>query len=110
MPSRTEQRPWRHLYNTARWKRLRLQQLAAHPLCQCAECEEGEKQVTPATVVDHIKPHRGDERLFFDPANLQSLSKPHHDRLKQQQEQGGYATAVGADGMPLDPAHPWSRG
>jgi len=33
-----------------------------------------------ATVVDHIRPHRGDAALFWDPSNWQPLCKEHHDR------------------------------
>lgn len=33
-----------------------------------------------ATVVDHIKPHRGDQRLFWDEDNWQALCKECHDR------------------------------
>jgi len=36
--------------------------------------------VSPAQVVDHIVPHRGDMRLFWDESNWQSLCKPCHDR------------------------------
>ena len=40
------------------------------------------KDGTPkeATVVDHIKPHKGNEKLFYDLKNLQSMCKPCHDR------------------------------
>ncbi|MGN0150610.1 MAG: HNH endonuclease, partial [Clostridia bacterium] len=30
-------------------------------------------------VVDHIVPHRGDERLMWDENNWQALCKPCHD-------------------------------
>jgi 5-methylcytosine-specific restriction protein A len=51
--------------------------LAAHPLCvMCA----AEGRYTKATVVDHIKPHRGDRNLFWDRANWQPLCKAHHDK------------------------------
>ena len=36
--------------------------------------------VIRATVVDHIKPHRGDQKLFWDQNNWQPLCKEHHDR------------------------------
>lgn len=42
-------------------------------------------------VCDHVKPHRGDERLFWDEANLQTLCKPCHDRDKQREEQASRA-------------------
>lgn len=66
-------------------------------------------RVTAATVVDHIKPHRGDESLFYDAANLQSLCKPCHDRHKQRQEHTGTLPGSDTDGMPIDPAHHWYR-
>ena len=74
---------YKHLYNTKRWYRLRHAQLSKHPLCSlCAKLGK----VTPATVVDHRKPHRGDEELFFDENNLDSMCKPCHDGAKQQME------------------------
>ncbi|ELT48370.1 HNH endonuclease [Brucella intermedia] len=81
----TEAASYRKLYKTSRWQRLRERQLTAHPLCvYCLQQED----VTPATVCDHVRPHRGDETLFFDPDNLQSLCAPCHDRVKQREELG----------------------
>ncbi|MGN8738508.1 HNH endonuclease signature motif containing protein [Bilifractor sp. HCP3S3_D3] len=34
----------------------------------------------PATVVDHIVPHRGDPKLFWDRSNWQALCKRCHDK------------------------------
>ena len=67
---------------------------------------EARGRVEPATVVDHIIAHKGDLKLFWDSANWQPLCKPHHDGTKQQLERRGYSTEVGADGWPIDPAHP----
>ena len=39
--------------------------------------EEG--HITMATVVDHIKPHRGDHKLFWDRSNWQPLCEHHHN-------------------------------
>jgi 5-methylcytosine-specific restriction protein A len=36
-------------------------------------------RLVPATVVDHVVPHRGNQRLFWDPANWAALCKPCHD-------------------------------
>lgn len=58
------------LYNTKRWREMRLAQLRKQPLCE--RCLK-EGRVTHARVADHVKPHNGDERLFFDANNLQSL-------------------------------------
>lgn len=54
----------------ARWRRARENYLAENPLC--AECAR-QGRVTPARVVDHVKPHRGDEALFWDENNWQAL-------------------------------------
>ena len=40
----------------------------------------------PASVVDHVTPHQGDQRLFWDEANHQSLCKPCHDGDKAREE------------------------
>ena len=61
---------------TRRWEKARAAHLAEHPLCE--ECLR-QHRLTPATVVDHVVPHRGDERLFWDAGNLQSLCAPCHN-------------------------------
>lgn len=94
------------LYNSSAWQALRRQQLAAHPLCRM---HEAIGQVVEATVVDHIRPHRGELEAFLDASNLQSLCKRCHDSHKQAQEVSGDGILRGAghDGRPLDLAHPW---
>lgn len=64
-----------------------------------------------ANVVDHKIPHRGEPRLFWDRANLQSMWKPCHDRFKQSQEKGGAGFLSGCDenGWPLDASHEWNE-
>ena len=59
-----------------RWQKVSKQYLTIHPLCE--NCLKNGKY-TKATVVDHIKPHRGDPELFWDPKNWQALCKPCHD-------------------------------
>lgn len=99
MPAYDANRPWRHLYDTARWKRIRKAQLQAEPLCRmCAE----QGKVTAATVCDHVKPHKGDEELFYG-GPFQSLCKPHHDGAKQAEEASGLVRGCDDDGWPLDP-------
>ena len=61
----------------AKWRRARKLFLQRHPLC--ANCLS-QGALTPATVVDHIVPHRGDHRLFWDEQNWQPLCKACHDR------------------------------
>jgi 5-methylcytosine-specific restriction enzyme A len=70
---------WAHLYETPRWRKMRAQHLREHPCCvMCMSLGFD----TPALIVDHRQPHRGDTRQFFDPSNLQSLCKLHHDSVK----------------------------
>lgn len=66
-----------------RWQQARAQYLRAHPLC--CYCER-EGLVTPATVVDHIIPHRGDERLFWDESNWAPLCARCHSSTKAREE------------------------
>lgn len=47
-----------------------------------------------STVVDHIKPHKGDQQLFWSKANHQALCKECHD-TKTATEDGGFGRAVG---------------
>lgn len=59
-----------------RWQKARGAFLKTHPLC--VKCQS-EGKLVPATVVDHIVPHRGDPHLFWDEGNWQSLCKSCHD-------------------------------
>lgn len=79
---------WRKWYKTERWQKLRHQILLRdNYTCQHTNVLCIGKYPAPnSAVVDHIRPHRGDERLFFDPANLQTVSKIYHDSEKQKQE------------------------
>jgi 5-methylcytosine-specific restriction endonuclease McrA len=101
-----QQGPHHHLYKTRAWKGLRAQRLAEDPLCTMCKAQG---HLTAATVVDHVKPHKGDHALFFAYANTQSLCKPHHDRAKQREDRRGYGGAIGPDGWPIDARHPANR-
>ena len=69
---------WHAWYNLPIWTDvLRPAQLLREPFCR--ECAATGRR-TPATVVDHVKPHRGDWALFVDETNLQSLCKSCHSR------------------------------
>ena len=85
-------------FGSARWKRLRRDQLRAEPFC--AMCLEQAGVFTVATVADHVTPHRGDARLFWF-GKLQSLCASHHSRDKQLEELGRPLTGVDETGWPL---------
>jgi 5-methylcytosine-specific restriction enzyme A len=59
-----------------RWRRARAAFLAQHPLC--AACG-ALGRVAAATIVDHVVPHRGDQRLFWDERSWAPACKPCHD-------------------------------
>jgi 5-methylcytosine-specific restriction protein A len=71
---------------TYRWHLARTQFLSEHPLC--IECKALKRRVV-ATVVDHVIPHKGDERVFWDEANWQPLCGYHHGQ-KTAREDGGF--------------------
>jgi hypothetical protein len=79
---RRDSSPWRAWYGTARWRSKRAAQLADEPLCRsCA----ADGRVTAARVCDHVEPHRGDPRKFWDGAT-QSLCDNCHNAAKQREE------------------------
>lgn len=89
------------------WQKIRKVHLTNNPLCRFCQ-EDG--RITPAEVVDHIVKHDGDLSLFYDPTNLQSLCKEHHDSYKQRIESSGKDTATDINGNPLRKMKHWIRG
>ena len=78
--------PWRKWYKTARWKALRLTIFGRDLFtCQMVGCGRVVSN-TSQLVCDHKRRHRGDDRLFWDERNLQTLCKPCHDGRKQAEE------------------------
>lgn len=110
---RQRRAPGRSFYATSRWRELRRSFLARNPVC--GHCG------APARHVDHVRPHRGAEALFFDVRNLYPLCHSCHSR-KTVYTDGGFGRPVrasstvpfgrdagcSADGEPLWDAHPWN--
>jgi 5-methylcytosine-specific restriction endonuclease McrA len=101
-----EAQAYRHLYRSSAWRKGRLIFLAQHPLCERCKAKG---RITAATVVNHIKPHKGDITLFFAWSNFEATCKPCHDRDIQSEERIGYSKAIGIDGWPTDNRHPANR-
>lgn len=107
------------IYNS-RWDKARLTFLKSNPLCSmCLR----QNRAVPATVVDHIRPHKLKEamsggnqeeiakakKLFWDKTNWQPLCKQHHDSTKQREEKRGHVIGCDENGLPLDPQSHWRR-
>ena len=71
---------------TTRWDKARKQYLKQNPLC--VECKK-HGRAEPANVVDHIIPHRGDMKLFWNQDNWRALCARCHNR-KTATEDGGF--------------------
>jgi 5-methylcytosine-specific restriction enzyme A len=69
-----------------RWQRLRAAYLSVNPICECG-CGY------PATVVDHIIAHNGNDALMYDWSNLQAMTKQCHDR-KTAARDGGFGNPL----------------
>jgi 5-methylcytosine-specific restriction protein A len=73
----------------ARWQKTSRAYLLAHPIAVDYFGTHGDR-VYAAVVVDHIIPHRGDMKLFWDPNNWQGLTKRDHDRKTALEDGGGW--------------------
>lgn len=58
---------------------------------QTGELLVGKHPAANSPVLDHVIPHRGDPELFWDPENVQIVSKSWHDKEKQRLERAGLA-------------------
>lgn len=96
---------WGDLYSY-KWQQARIVHLREFPLC--VECEKHDT-IKAASVVDHIKPHKGDLNLFWDRSNWQSLCKKCHDSYKQRLEKSGTVAGCDIHGIPLDKNHHWNK-
>lgn len=81
--------PWKAWYKLKRWQQLKLQvHLRDAYVCQrTGVLCDGVYPAPNSPVADHIRPHRGDPVLFWDPDNVHTVSKAYHDSEKQKQEQ-----------------------
>lgn len=93
-------------YDDPRWKVMWQQQLAVEPYCRfCLLLGRH----TRATIVDHVKAHRGSATLFFSMRNLQSLCVVCHNSIKAQIERAKRNAGCGLDGRPRSRSHHWNQ-
>lgn len=68
----------------ANWQRMRAIYLKANPVCiRCG---------APSRAVDHVTPHRGDYRLYYDTANWQAMCLSCHARKTNLERRDGNQT------------------
>ena len=102
-----------------KWQQARAGYLAEHPHCVMCLAELGMTDLHPAevivecarrgvaeplaTVVNHMVAHRGNQSLFWDRKNWESLCKRHHDSDAQRQDKSGsQRQAIGPDDWPVE--------
>jgi 5-methylcytosine-specific restriction enzyme A len=102
--------PAHALYKTSRWchprRGLRVQALVRDAY-RCQSC--GRTEHSSRLHAHHVVPHKGDPALFFDLSNITTLCEDCHNIEARQVETIGYSLALGSDGLPLDPMHPFNR-
>lgn len=90
-------KPKRQRYNSDAWRRASAEWLERFPFCVLClmHCRINERAMSDTCgtqrhlIVDHIEPHRGNERLYWDRNNLQTLCRLCHDRDKQSHDSSG---------------------
>jgi len=97
-------------YRTPQWRALRAAILWRDPICRAC-------RMKPSLHVDHIKAHRGDHGLFWDPGNLQGLCHGCHSHKSTIQD-GGFGIrrnpdavlkGTAPDGFPTSANHHWNK-
>jgi 5-methylcytosine-specific restriction protein A len=109
----------------SKWQRARKAFLAQPGNQFCVKCRargllnpgtmrmDGAPETNPRRIglrVDHIIPHKGDQRLFWDRDNWQPLCADDHDITKQREEHGWEEQGNDISGRPTYADHPWNRG
>ena len=82
---------------TGKWQKAAKAFLVEHPLCRDPFRVHGGVAV-PAREVDHIIPHKGDQKLFWRRSNWQGLCKPCHSR--KTANEGGFGRPISLRGVP----------
>jgi hypothetical protein len=101
-PGRYER--WDLWYDAPRWRTRARAQLKAQPMCESCLARG---RVVRADYVIHVCPHHGEWAAFIS-GELVSLCRQCHG-MKWADDYREFSDAVGLDGYPLDPRHPFMR-
>jgi 5-methylcytosine-specific restriction protein A len=83
---------------TTEWEKARKHFLAEHPFC--GECDRQGRPITPANIVDHVRPHRGNQERFWNIDLWESLCKRCHDHKTPMEENLDTYTRTVVTGLP----------
>ena len=90
-----------HLYKTKRWQDTR-KRILIRDMYQCQECGTIVGIRKYDAHVDHKIAHKGDDLLFWNEDNMQTLCHSCHNSDKQREERTGRARVrIGKDGWPI---------
>jgi 5-methylcytosine-specific restriction protein A len=90
---RRDEQEWRGWYKTARWQKLKAR-VHVRDLFVCQVTGDlcaGKHPAPNSPVADHIVEHDGNPELFWDEANIRTVSKAFHDGERQREQRGGGA-------------------
>jgi 5-methylcytosine-specific restriction enzyme A len=93
---------------TVRWEKAARRFLLKHPVCTRFGKDKGCTAI--AQHVDHVTPHSGDLRLFWDRRNWQGLCQPCHNRKTAKERSSRRPMLYDENGMPVAPDHHWNEG
>ena len=89
------------LYDSVLWRKFRLAALDRDGyVCQLCGRPTIDYDPDRHAVVDHVIPHRGDESLFWDIDNLQTLHKNCHDEKTAEENQRRNVIPTKLNGWP----------
>ncbi len=74
-----------HSIYDVKWRKESKAYLRTHPVCVCEECR-GLYRPLPSNIVDHIVPHKGDIKVFWDKENWQAMNRVCHGRKTAEKE------------------------
>ena len=80
---------------TYRWQQERKAYLTRYPLCK--DCLDTYSEIRTATEVDHIIPHKGDMKLFWNTSNWQGLCKSCHSKKTAKEQRKPNVSSTGTE-------------
>jgi 5-methylcytosine-specific restriction enzyme A len=93
---------WSRGYD-ANWQRARLVHLSESPVCVCCQANG---VIVPATMVDHVVPHKGNPDVFWNKADWQSLCDWCHKAIKASVEYSWLNKQATIASLRLNRKHP----